>query len=87
MVGIGRTDGTSEPDVLDDAAAEHVPFLGDHGDHASARVRLELVDHHSAHLDTTAAGVQEPGDDLAQRRLARAARADDGQSFAGRDVE
>ena len=50
-------------------------------------MRLELVDHHAADFHTTAAGVQEPGDDLAERRLARAARADDGQSLARRDVE
>ena len=76
-----------EPDVLGDAPTEHVAFLRDHGDHASPRVRLELVDRHAAHFHVAAAGVQEPGDDLAERGLARAARADDRQTFARRDVQ
>jgi hypothetical protein len=59
-----------------------VAFLRDHGDDAGARQRIELVDRDPAHLHLAAARVQEPGDDLAEGGLPRAARTDDRQPLA-----
>ncbi len=79
--------GPSEADVLGDRVREHVHLLRDHRHELRTLVRFHSVDRAPADRRLPVLGVKEPGDDLAERGLARAARADDREVLAGRDVK
>ena len=83
---VGRV-GASEAHILGHRVREHVHLLRDHRHELRTIVRFHTVDRAPADRRLTVLGVEEPRDDLAERGLARAARADDREVLAGRDVE
>ena len=77
----------AEGDVFADGVAEEKCFLRNESDVAAQRVKRELADGASVDQDSAGLGVVDARDEVDQRCLAGAGRADDGKAGAGGDAE
>ena len=79
--------GPGEQEVVGERADEDVVLLGDQGDLAAQLAEGEVDQRHAADVDASLARTVDAGHQPAERRLARAGRADDGEPLAGSQVE
>ena len=80
-------DGPGEGDVVAERAREQERLLGDDAELASERLDGDVAQVVAVDEDAALGRVVEAGDELGDRRLARARRADERHGLAGSDVE
>ena len=85
-LGVGRS-CAREPQVVGERADEDVLLLRHERDLAAERVELEIDERHAPDLDRARRGRMDPGEQAAERRLARPRGADDGDPLARLEVE
>nr|WP_256656767.1 hypothetical protein [Nocardia brasiliensis] len=73
--------------VLAQGVAEDMVFLGDQDDLAAQPIRGEPGDRHTADGDRTLVGCLDPGDQPSEGGFACTGGPDDGEPFAGPDIE
>ena len=73
--------------LADDGAVEQEHVLLDDADQVAVAVDVDVAQVAAVEQDAAAGGVVEAGDEVAERGLAAAAGADEGDRFAGLDVE
>ena len=76
-----------EAQVVGDRGVEEVRLLGDDADRAGEGVEVEVAHVDPVEGDPAAGDVVQPRHQVAERGLAGAGRADDGEAAAGRDGE
>ena len=77
--------GPAEPDVVGDGPVEHEVLLGDHHDVAAQLALRQVAQVDAVQRHRPRRRVVEPGDQLGDRRLARAGGADQRDGLPGRD--
>jgi len=79
--------GAPEAQVAGDAAGEQPGLLRDEPDHAPQRRQRQLAHVDAAHLHAATGHVEQPGDQVQQRRFTRAGGTGDGDRLAGCDAQ
>src|SRR5690606_35256812 len=74
-------------DVFGDRAIEEKGILLDDPKQAAVALDVDVLEISAIEVNIAAGGVEKPGDQVAQGRLARPARADKGDRLAGRDIK
>ena len=84
---VGRRAAVAVGDVRGDGAVEQEHVLLDDADQAAVAVDVDVAQVAAVEQDAAAGGVVEAGDEVAERGLAAAAGADEGDRLARLDVE
>ena len=82
-----RDTAVAEADVVGDRAREQMHVLEHEAEHAAQLREIELADVDAVNRDPPSLNVVEPKQQIDQRRLAGAGRADDAHAFTGSNFE